>query len=228
MVFSVWEYKKKVSADHNALGKERCQAFYEDLREESQLALFTNTFQNIHVVVLVLLLVTLESHPLAQSVAYVASAVLGLAWDLVVRPYDGRLMICQMIWLDVTRLAAGVGYLILTIPGTSLDTATILCRYEIIVFFAAVTIGMILAIVQQILGAMAQLKECFHKYEDDHHMVKVSSSSSLHPASSFGFSIRTLGMSSFSPANLRLGDSAGGLEDSSATGSQKFDRSIVS
>ncbi len=228
VAFSIWAYVRSINPEFWPSCKERYGALYQDLKEESRIALFTGMFQNVQIVILITLMVILVSSPMAQSAAYLACSTLSLAWDLIARPYESRLMAGQMLILDVARVAAGAGFIVLSLPGISLDTSILMCWYEILVLLCAMVLGLVLALIQQILGAVLQLKECLTLKGEEYRIPKVSSSNSLRAAASFGFFIRTLGTSSVSPANIRVGDSAGGLEDSSATGSQKFDRSIVS
>ncbi len=125
-------------------------ALYSDLKSYNKIELATTMVHIIRISVLIPALVFLTDYPLMQSVAFLTSAGLAILWDLVVRPYEGVLLTAQMLVMDVAKVAAGVGYVFLTISGQKKDVASGLSSYEIGVFLGGVSAGFVLATIQQI------------------------------------------------------------------------------
>ncbi len=118
--------------------RDRCGALYEyNATGANKLAPLTSTFHRIRCALLILLLVASRSHPTAQSLLYLMSALIGFVWDFRVRPCSGTTSKAQATVLNVTKVLAGI---------LSLSPAMSLAAIATIA--AGVGVGMGLACVQ--------------------------------------------------------------------------------
>ncbi len=145
--------------------KDTYGALYEDVRE-AKLPILTAVFHNIRQLVLILLLVSLAPHAFTQATVFTASALISAGWNLTIRPYDGVLVNLQMLLGDVAKLAAGVGYLVLTHQDITSRTAATLLAYEICVFVVSMCLGLVMLIIQTIMGIREWFKDCCCKKEE--------------------------------------------------------------
>ncbi len=143
--------------------KAKYGSLYEDLKS-TRAALWTTVFHNGRCFVLIALLVMLSEYPMAQAICYSLLSVAGLMWDTVANPYEGRMLTLQILTLDFAKLAAGVGYITLTLPGEMEAFAEWMCGYEIILFLVAIISGMALSLAQQVADVYAKIREwCQHR-----------------------------------------------------------------
>ncbi len=119
------------------------------------------SIHNIRCVLMIILLVAAMHHPFVQSLIYLASALLSLAWDLRARPYKSALMSSQQSLLGVGKLAAGAGYVLLNAgsEGVSTGAADWICRLEIAVLLVAVVGGLGLCTTQLAIAAREGRRE---------------------------------------------------------------------
>lgn len=134
----------------------RYGALYSDLKGSAS-ALSILTFHNIRLFVLIPLLVFSSRHATFQAAIYLTSAVLSLSWDAALQPYDGRLLSCQVLVMDVAKVAAAVGYVLLAVPTISEAAAAKLCLYEVVLLVGSLTAGMILVVAQQVRDVARQV-----------------------------------------------------------------------
>ncbi len=127
--------------------KSRYGALYSDLRERKP-AMLTTLVHNGRLLVLIPLLVFLAPVPLGQAIAYVVLSAAGFVWDIVIRPYEGRLLTIQILLLDFAKMAAGVGYILMTAPSVSPDIGNWVSEYEFGVFLAAIGGGLALSLME--------------------------------------------------------------------------------
>ncbi len=147
--------------------RDRFGALYEDLNPATRSRLFTTTFHNLRLCLMIPALVLTSSSALAQSVVYLTSALAGMVWDIALRPYDGLLMAAQMYLMGAARLATSVGFVVLSVPSTTQATADHIFQYEMITLMAAVAGGLALAVIQQTMGVCLQIKErCKRRSEE--------------------------------------------------------------
>lgn len=74
-------------------------------------------------------------------------------------PYEGRLLTALMISMDLAKVAAGAGYLALSVPTISEWTARVACRYICIVMLVSMCVGLLLAVVQIAANVIEKVKE---------------------------------------------------------------------
>ncbi len=155
----------------------RYGALYEDLKG-SRSALSMGVFHSIRVMVLIFMLVVGASRPVFQSFVYMGSAIVGTCWDVVLVPYEGRLLSIQVYFMNLAKLAASAGYLVLTVP--TLDTASgkRLLIYEVIILSAAIWIGLALALIQQALCMIREVRIILQRKKAE----QVYSSANVNPS----------------------------------------------
>ncbi len=123
-------------------------SLYANLRSATKLPLFTVTLSNIRSSLLALLLVSASTRPALQSLLYLSSAIVCSVWNLRVRPYSDYMLTVQMTVLDLTKLAAGVGYIFLNIPALGEETANWIIGFVVTTLIVGVGTALSLAIAQ--------------------------------------------------------------------------------
>ncbi len=145
----------------------RFGTLYEDLNPATRSRLFTTTFHNLRLCLMIPVLVLTSSSALAQSVVYLTSALAGTIWDIALRPYDGILMAAQMYLMGAARLVAGVGFVVLSVPSITQATANHFLQYEMNTLITAMAGGLALAVIQQTMGVCIQIRErCKRRSEE--------------------------------------------------------------
>ncbi len=129
-------------------------ALYADLRP-SKLSMLTTVLSNVRCVALILLLVLLHGHAGAQSWIYLTFAIFALGWDVWVRPYSGGLIMAQALVMDLAKLAAGAGYVALTL---SEEKAEGINRFEVATLLSGVGAGLALAAADIMARLWAKLR----------------------------------------------------------------------
>ncbi len=137
--------------------RSRYGALYDGLTE-TKVALTTTTFHTVRCFVLVLLLVLASAYPFFQASLYMASAVVGLGWDLLVRPYASAMTTAQAYLMDTIKLVAGIGYMVLATENIAQETVEKTSRFEIGVLIIGVLVGVIMATVQTAMAAYEQMR----------------------------------------------------------------------
>ncbi len=127
--------------------KSKFGALYSDLQGSAS-ALSMSGFHNVRLFALILALIAASGHPMFQASIYTVSATLGFAWDLALRPYEGALLSAQIMTVDVGKIAASAGYVMLAVPTVKEAMADLICRYEVVTLAVAMGGGMALVIVQ--------------------------------------------------------------------------------
>ncbi len=150
--------------------KARYGALYEDLDGVSISSLSITCFHNLRLFVLIPLLVFTAGSPTFQSAIYVASAGLGLGWDLALAPYQGTLLTAQILLLGVAKVLASVGYVIMTVPTISSAASDSVCMYVIVVLLAAICGGLVLVLVQLIRGVCGEVREWYRRSREKVYM----------------------------------------------------------
>ncbi len=155
-------------------------ALYEGLLSSSVSSLSIQAFHNLRLSVLIPLLVFSASSPPFQSGIYLASAGLSLAWDLALSPYEGKLLSAQMLVMDVAKVCASVGYVLMTIPGVSSRIGQNVCLVEVAVLVASICGGLALATIQMAMDAYVQVRKWCAKRNERVYVLNQSSDTILH------------------------------------------------
>ncbi len=139
--------------------RDRYGAIYSDLKTGyTKLHMFTTVFHNCRCFFLVVFMALAYTSPVAQAVGFLMVTLVGLGWDVYFRPYRGRLLTAQVLVLDVCKFAAAIGYIVLA-KVKSVDTGDKFSGFVVVVMGLAMGVGVILGIVQQVLGVYQQSKE---------------------------------------------------------------------
>ncbi len=138
--------------------KSQFGALYQNLREQRP-AIWTSAFHNLRVLVLVPLLVFLSGVPLGQSIAYSAASAVGLVWDLAVQPYDSRVVAGQVLMFGTAKTAAGIGYILMNIPGVGNTVGDVAAMCELAVFLVGMSSGLGLALGKTAYDTVMKVKE---------------------------------------------------------------------
>ncbi len=156
--------------------REKYGALYSDLKDVKP-ALLTTLFHNLRLFLLIPLLVLLSGYPLAQSVTYLVSAVAGFAWDFALLPFEGRLLTAEALFMDVSKIGAAAGYVLLTAPGISLAAAEWTETYEFYMFIGSIGGGAALAILETLAGVAEAVREWFQTKKLKNKIVPVGDTS---------------------------------------------------
>jgi len=142
--------------------KEKYGAFYEDCKIFNPLK-FTPFANNIRLLIMICLMVYTVDYNIAQSIIYFISALASFAWELCMSPYEEKLITLQMNALNLVKLAASIGFLLVCSPLTSEKVISWIYKYETGLFLTSLCIGMLISLIQQIQGTIEMIKNYCRK-----------------------------------------------------------------
>ncbi len=141
-------------------------ALYEDVKR-NKVTLPILTFHNVRLFTLIALMVLMARHPVFQSTVYAFSAILSLAWDWRLRPYRCPIIMSQVLFLDLAKLAAAAGFVVLTVPTVDLAISNRAFVYETVVLLVAIGGGMLLVLFQVGGAAIKAIMEACRRRENE-------------------------------------------------------------
>ncbi len=174
LCFSAHVFARPVSLLLSPECKGRYGALYEDIKTTSASGMPMMLIHNLRLFVLIPLLVLSADRPVFQSSVYGVSAAMSLAWDAALRPYEGTLLSAQVFFMDIAKLAAAAGYIVLSVPTISPGQAGTVCEYEIIVLLVAMCGGLVLVLVQQAAAIWGQIREICRRRREMKYGITVS------------------------------------------------------
>ncbi len=163
IAFSLYLFSSPAAVLLASQQRSRYGAMYQDVKGSDQSSLSIAVFHNIRILFLIIFMVFGADCPQFQASIYFVSATIGAGWDLALRPYEGILLQAQMLFLGLVKVAASVGYVILTVPTVTTSIAEMVGTYEVATLLAAIGVGMGLALVQQAMDVCAQVRAICRK-----------------------------------------------------------------
>ncbi len=82
-----------------------------------------------------------------------------MVWDARFVPYEGILAKIEYLSLGVAKIAAGIGYILLSVDSATESFSEVVCLYEVVVFVVAIGGGLIITVLEVVVGLCSSVKE---------------------------------------------------------------------
>jgi len=162
IMFNLWVILKPAKYLTRNQIKSKYGAFYEDFKIYQPLRL-TPLLNNIRLFVMVCLMVYTVDYNFVQSIVYLGFALINFIWEFSMSPYNEKLVSIQVNLLNIIKVFAGFGFVFLCSPYTVDYVKSWVYQYEIALFLTSLCSGMLISVIQQVIGVIDMIKEYCRK-----------------------------------------------------------------
>jgi len=157
IAFNLWVILKPAKYLNKKQNKSKYGAFYEDFKIYHPVRL-TPLLNNIRLFVMICVMVFTVDYNLVQSLVYFIFSFFGFAWEFSMSPYEEKLVFVQVNLLNFIKVFASLGFIFLCSPYTTEFVKSWIYQYEITLFLTSLCSGMLISIIQQVIGVIDMIK----------------------------------------------------------------------